>query len=134
MPDAAKRHEEFYVFCLNANKHLIKTFKIDGGLASSIGFPISDFVEQVSFAKNKSIVIMHTHPGGNSTPTKSDIIATKRLFKVASTLGIWIEDHIIVSDNNYYSFRTDSGMYETLSAQVITNQMDSLYLDGDEII
>lgn len=115
--DEIKNYEVFYVFCLNAKKELIKTFKFRGELASSVEFSRRDFAEKITFPKNKSIVIMHTHPGGSSQPTKTDFAATNKLFDICLTLGVWLEDHIIVAEDNFYSFLHDSGMYPDFIAR-----------------
>ena len=58
-----------------------------------------------------SVLIMHTHPSGNLTPSTLDISMTDRMQQVFSLMGIDIVDHIIVGDNdNYYSFREHQEM------------------------
>ncbi len=51
------------------------------------------------------IVIAHNHPSGDSTPSQDDITTTQRLTEAGKIIGISIVDHIIVSRDNYYSFR-----------------------------
>ncbi len=51
------------------------------------------------------IVIAHNHPSGDPTPSQDDITTTKRLIEAGKIIGISIVDHIIVSRDNYYSFR-----------------------------
>ena len=58
-----------------------------------------------------SVLIMHTHPSGNLTPSTLDIAMTDRMQQVFSIMGIDIVDHIIIGDNdNYYSFREHQEM------------------------
>lgn len=58
-----------------------------------------------------SVLIMHTHPSGNLTPSTLDISMTDRMQQVFSIMGIDIVDHIIIGDNdNYYSFREHQEM------------------------
>ena len=51
-----------------------------------------------------SIVCLHNHPSGNTTPSKEDILFTEKLIKTGNIQGIPVVDHIIVSDNSYFSF------------------------------
>lgn len=51
-----------------------------------------------------SIVCMHNHPSGNLTPSKADIDLTEKLIKIGHLQGIPIIDHIIVGDDDFYSF------------------------------
>ena len=55
-----------------------------------------------------SIVCLHNHPSGDVTPSQDDIIFTKALVEIGLIQKIPILDHIIVSNNNYYSFQ-DNG-------------------------
>lgn len=128
-----KRNEEFYVFCLDKDKRLIKTVVIDGGKAASIEFSITDFAEKISFEGHRSMVIMHSHPGGNPTPTMADKEATRRLMSVAATLGITVEDHIIIAESEFYSF-LNSGEYYSLMG-IVKKSMDEMikFSDGLDI-
>ena len=54
-----------------------------------------------------SIVCMHNHPSGDVTPSREDIRLTNALVELGHLNSIPIVDHIIVSDNGYYSFYED---------------------------
>ena len=51
-----------------------------------------------------SIICIHNHPSGNILPSKEDIRFTKAIKEIGDTFGIPVIDHIIVGDENYYSF------------------------------
>lgn len=52
-----------------------------------------------------SVIILHTHPNGDATPSQSDIEETKRLRSALLTLDIKMLDHVILGeDGSYYSF------------------------------
>jgi len=109
--DRVRDKEVFYIFCLNSEKKLIKTFKFDSDMISAVGVPIAEFSQKIAFPANKSIVIMHTHPSGDTNPTDSDIEATKRMINIAMMMGVKIDDHVIVANNKYFSFN-DNGMIQ----------------------
>ena len=54
------------------------------------------------------IIIMHNHPSGDTTPSKEDIEITNRLMQVGQIVGIKVLDHIIISNESYYSFYENS--------------------------
>jgi len=56
-----------------------------------------------------SIAICHNHPSGNLTPSEGDKNVTRELLEAAKTLDIRFLDHIIISENGYYSF-ADHGL------------------------
>lgn len=52
-----------------------------------------------------SIFIAHNHPSGNLEPSSADLMTTTRLVNAGELLGINVLDHIIFSENEFYSFR-----------------------------
>ena len=57
-----------------------------------------------------SIVMAHNHPSGNITPSREDIRTTSNIAEAGRLLGIELVDHVIVTNNDYYSFKRE--MYE----------------------
>lgn len=51
------------------------------------------------------IVLAHNHPSGTAEPSKEDKAVTARLKKAGVLIGIEVTDHIIVGDQQYYSFK-----------------------------
>ena len=51
------------------------------------------------------MVFSHNHPSGNVTPSEEDRRVTTRIQEVGELLGIRLLDHVIVSDEEYYSFK-----------------------------
>lgn len=55
-----------------------------------------------------SIMMFHSHPSGNLTPSKEDIALTDRMIQVCELMQIPVMDHIIVgNDREYYSFHAN---------------------------
>lgn len=52
-----------------------------------------------------SVLIAHNHPSGDCTPSKADFEVTYKMVHVAMTMGVNLIDHIIVGQNQYYSFK-----------------------------
>ena len=74
-----------------------------GSLSSSV-VDISS-VMRTALEKNASkIVLLHNHPSGDCTPSKDDIAVTDRLAEGSRLFSIELCDHIIIGDNEYYSF------------------------------
>lgn len=55
-----------------------------------------------------SIVLMHNHPSGDPTPSREDILITKRILDAGALIGIELLDHIIIGNNQYMSFREEA--------------------------
>ncbi len=52
------------------------------------------------------MVLAHNHPSGNVQPSRWDLIATRKLLKIAETLGVELLDHLIFSKTHVFSMKT----------------------------
>ena len=102
-------YEVFGVMYLNkANK--INHFEIvsRGGITGTVADPriiLKRALEQDA----TSIVLCHNHPSGNLKPSRADEELTHKIKEAAKYLDIRVMDHIIVSDEGYFSF-ADEGI------------------------
>jgi len=101
-------HEQFWMICLNRNLEVIKVIQISsGGVTGTVADPKIIFklaLEQLSC----SIIISHNHPSGNLKPSEADKKLTKILKDGADILDITFSDHIIFTDNGYFSFADEN--------------------------
>ena len=104
-----KKQEYFYCLYFNNRNELIeRKLLFMGTINRSIVHPREIFKE--AYLQSASgIICMHNHPTGDITPSKEDIYFTKNLVELGKMNDIRILDHIIVSDNDYYSFN-DNGI------------------------
>ncbi|CAN5752590.1 DNA repair protein RadC [soil metagenome] len=102
-------YEVFAVLFLNrANK--IKHFEIisRGGITGTVADP-RIILKKAIEEEASSIVLSHNHPSGNLKPSRADEELTQKIKQAASYCDIRVLDHIIVSDEGYYSF-ADEGL------------------------
>ena len=105
-----KRQEEFYCLYLdNKKKYLDKIKLFIGSINISIVHPREVF-KHAYLLSASFIICIHNHPSGDATPSKEDIIITKKLKEIGSLHGIPLIDHIIIGNNNYYSFFEDKNV------------------------
>ncbi len=98
-------NEEIKLVILDTKNNLLKDMIISKGtINSSIISPREIFVEAIKYGA-VYIVLIHNHPSGDPTPSKEDIIATKRIRDAGAIIGVTLIDHIIIGDNQYVSFR-----------------------------
>ena len=96
--------EYFYCLYLNSEKKLIdKKLLFKGTLNKSLIHPREIFKEAY-LSSAAYIICLHNHPSGNVIPSDDDINITNDLINIGYLQKIPILDHIIVGDNNYYSF------------------------------
>ncbi len=103
------QREVFAVLFLNrANK--INHFEIisEGGIAGTVADP--RVILKKALEENAvNIVLCHNHPSGSLRPSKADEQLTNKIKEAAGYLDIKVLDHIIVSEDGYYSF-ADEGL------------------------
>ena len=99
-----KKQEYFYCLYLdNKNKLIERKLLFMGTINRSIVHPREIFKEAY-LTSCSSIICMHNHPSGDTSPSMEDIYLTKSLIKIGKIGGINVIDHMIISDNDYYSF------------------------------
>lgn len=103
-----KKQEYFYTFYFNTKKELInKKLLFIGTLNESVVHPREIFKEAYRLSAS-CIVCAHNHPSDDILPSKADIYFTEQIIKIGKIQGIPVIDHIIVGENNYYSFYENS--------------------------
>ena len=103
------RHEVFAVLYLNrANK--INHFEIisEGGITGTVADP-RIILRKALEEDAVNLILCHNHPSGSLKPSRADEQLTTKIKEAARFLDITVLDHIIVSDDGYYSF-ADEGL------------------------
>lgn len=101
------KEERVFLLLLDSKFRLIKEITIGiGSINQSILRPREIFVQAL---KNEAvhIILLHNHPSGDPTPSKADIIVTKKVLEVAALVGIPLEDHLVIGDCCYVSLREE---------------------------
>ncbi|QYJ67224.1 RadC family protein [Flavobacterium litorale] len=102
-------HEEFWIIYLNnSNKVIYKNQLSKGGITGTL--VDVRIVFKTALEQNAtSIILVHNHPSGQLQPSDSDKQITRQLKAAGKSLSISVLDHVIVTENGYYSF-ADEGI------------------------
>jgi len=101
--------EEFWAIFLNhQNKILYKTCLFRGGIASSVADVRVIFKTALEHFSTQ-IIVAHNHPAGSLKPSKEDISITQKIKEAGKLLDIELLDHLILTQNNFFSFK-DEGL------------------------
>jgi len=105
-----KPYEEFWIIMLNrANKVLQKCQISEGGISGTVVDPKRIF--KVALDHHAcSIILGHNHPSGVVTPSEADQKITKKLVNAGVLLEITVLDHIILANDQFYSFADEEAM------------------------
>ena len=87
--------EQMKLLLLNTKSRLIGETDISKGTVNSaVISPRELFVEA-----------LHNHPSGDPTPSKEDVLITRRIQEAGRLIGVELLDHIVIGDNCYVSLR-----------------------------
>ncbi|NVO01914.1 MAG: DNA repair protein RadC [Bacteroidetes bacterium] len=103
------KFEEFWLLLMNNSNGVQKKIKIsEGGVSQTIADPKKIFKFALENTAS-AIIVAHNHPSGKFQPSDEDIKLTKKLKEAGNLLDIKVLDHLIIGDNNYFSF-ADEGL------------------------
>ena len=96
--------EVFAILYLNrANKVCHFEIISRGGITGTVADP--RIIMRGALEKNATgIILCHNHPSGNLSPSEADRALTRKIAEGARLFDIVLLDHIIVSEEGYYSF------------------------------
>jgi DNA repair protein RadC len=100
----AEAQESIYVVFLN-NKNKITGYShvSKGGMVATHISPM-DILRPAIMHQCISMILIHNHPSGDPTPSPDDLTTTQKIKKASQIVGLTLLDHIIVSQETYYSF------------------------------
>lgn len=99
-----KKQEYFYCLYVNNKKELIeRKLLFMGTVNKSVVHPREVF-KHAYLSSASGIICIHNHPSGDVNPSKEDIYLTDSLVELGHINGIPIIDHVIIGNDNYYSF------------------------------
>ncbi len=103
-------HEEFWLLMLNRANSVIKKELISrGGVAGTV-VDIKIIFKTAVDNHASSIIICHNHPSGNLKPSEADLKVTKNIKEAGKIMEIALLDHLIITENGFYSF-VDEGVF-----------------------
>ena len=102
-----KKSESYRVLYLNKKNALIADELCEGGTVDKVQIYPREIAKKAIEHSASAIILIHTHPSGDSNPSKEDIEMTKLLVAALKHLAIAVHDHIIISKHEHYSFKSN---------------------------
>lgn len=102
-------HEEFRILYLNRANHIIGSIKASQGGTTGTVIDIKIILKNAINRFAQGIIVAHNHPSGNAKPSESDKKITQKLKSACELLDVSLLDHVIIADDNYFSF-ADNGL------------------------
>lgn len=101
---ADRKQEHFICVSINGANEVMNVRVITIGLINRTHVHPREVFADVIAEHASAVIIAHNHPVGDLTPSKEDIIITKRIKATGEVLGVNLLDHIIFNRQGYYSF------------------------------
>jgi len=97
--------EEFWALFLNPKHEMLRRVRICRGEVSEDATDPRNIMRFGVMYNASYIVTVHNHISGNPSPTKFDNMIAEKLTKAAESVRMTLRDHIILADEQYYSFK-----------------------------
>ena len=97
--------EEFWALFLNPKHEMLRRVRICRGEVSENATDPRNIMRFGVMYNASYIVTVHNHISGNPSPTKFDNMIAEKLTKAAEAVRITLRDHIILADEQYFSFK-----------------------------
>lgn len=98
------KKEVFKIISLNSQNQILETVDLFQGTVNSSAVSRREVVEAAIKCGAASVIFVHNHPSGNPAPSISDRELTRDLVYAGCIMQIKVLDHIIIGDNQYFSF------------------------------
>jgi DNA repair protein RadC len=99
--------EQFRALFLNKKNILITDEIMTVGTIDQATVYPREIIKRALFHEASAIILVHNHPSGNSKPSKADIELTNKIAEACSAVSIIVHDHVIISNNDYFSFKSN---------------------------
>lgn len=103
--------EEVILICINNQNKVIGYSKIShGGMSGTVCDPRIIFTIALNCPGTTQIIISHNHPSNNAKPSSADKTLTAKINEAGKMLEIRLLDHIIYTEEGYYSFADEGAL------------------------
>ena len=100
-----RQNEIVHVLYLNSKNELLHSENLgEGTVSEAVAFP-RKIVEGALRHNATSVMLAHNHPGGLAEPSDNDNRLTDAVRKALMTINVTLQEHIIISDDGFYSYR-----------------------------
>jgi DNA repair protein RadC len=102
--DKINLFECFYAMYLNKANKVISVQRISEGSTAGTVIDNKKILIPAILHNSSGVIVSHNHPSGNLKPSENDLALTKRLKEVLDLINVTLLDHIILTDESYFSF------------------------------
>jgi DNA repair protein RadC len=124
--------EHFVVLFLSQSNQIIGYYRHSKGTINSTQVDIELVMAVAIKTLSKAMILSHNHPSGNKNPSEADRRMTKKLKQAAALFDISVLDHVIATNDGYYSF-ADEGEQSLAGLSTGPRALNGPNQPGDEL-
>lgn len=96
--------EAFHVIYLNKANKILANENLFVGTVDETAVHPREIVKAALMKNATGLILAHNHPSGRTQPSPEDREITRRIVSACQTVGIKVLDHVIIGDNQHFSF------------------------------
>ena len=104
--------EIIVLFGLDTKEHVRYQTRFNTGKGDSATVTYKEISQFLTACRPHALIVAHNHPSGSSKPSKSDDVFTGQIQFLCSAHGVHLRDHVIVGNNEMYSYFTNHRLEE----------------------
>ncbi len=102
--------EQFKVLLLNQSNKVLGIYEASSGGITGTVVDIRLLFAAALKAGAVGLIIAHNHPSGSLQPSNPDRYITSKIAKAGELLDIKLLDHLIITEESYYSFADEGAL------------------------
>lgn len=111
------KNEALLMICMNKSDKILKCSVISNGGIDYTQVDVRNILFDILSCHATEIILAHNHPGGLCIPSKGDVEMTRMIANTLINTGTTFRNHIIIADNDYFSFADHSEMRKHLISE-----------------
>lgn len=97
-------HEEAHALLMDNRLRLVKSVRLSSGGLTETAVDVRCILREALLNNATALTLIHNHPSGNPRPSRDDDQITQKLKRACETMRIYLVDHVIVTDAQYFSY------------------------------
>jgi|SRR5665213_2222884 len=97
--------EQFHLLFLDRKNALVADERQQSGTVDHVPVYPREVVKRALELGASSVIMVHNHPSGDTTPSKGDIEMTRSVAKALSAVGVSVHDHVVIGRGRHSSFK-----------------------------
>lgn len=102
---ADRQIEQVKVIILDNKNHVKSIVNVSSGATNKSAVSTKEILSEPIKQLATGIILVHNHPSADTTPSRQDILLTRKILDYAKIFEIDLYDHVIVGKNGYTSLK-----------------------------